>query len=93
MNFKAEDIIDRMAEISNMKYLGVPDFSDKRKNWCFFVSNPILIILKRESIKYLGICNLNTIRNIRILDYEIFGLADLDDSTIYFAKKYKIKED
>jgi len=92
MNFKAIDIISRMTDISNKKYLEDPNFSDKRKNWSFFVSKSILRKVKEAGKKQLGISS--PVRDdIEIFGYKVFGVNDLNDDIIYFAEKYKIKED
>jgi len=85
---KAEDIISKMTQISSMKYIENPNFSDERKDWAFFVSKSVLMTLKRACDEHLTIRS--RIYDIKILGYNIFGVDDLDDDIIYFARRGKL---
>jgi len=96
MNPKVENAIDRINNILNAKYEKNPNFSDQRKDWTFFVSQPTLMILKRAAGKHLHLDIIDALIgevNLTILGCEVFGVHGLDDNIIYFAEKLKIKED
>jgi len=95
MNPKAENVVFRMNNILNAKYEENPNFSDQRKNWTFFVSQPTLIILKGAAGKHLHLDIIDALLgevNLTVLGCEVLGVHGLDDNSIYFAEKLKIKE-
>lgn len=93
MNSGTREIISKINKLLNEKYEKDFWFSEKRKNWAFFVSLPVLIELKREAGDYAGVGSMTLMREVkpRILGREVFGVDGLDDDTIYFTKKLSIK--
>jgi len=95
MNIKVEYTINKMNNLLNAKYEKNPDFDKQKKNWAFFVSIPLFIKLKRAAGDYTGVGAIVLIREVSL---EIFGSAvfasdSLEENDIYFAEKFKIKED
>ena len=95
MDLKAQNIIGEISDILNAQYVKYPDFSDQREKWAFFVSQPVLITLKKAAGKFLHLDIIDRLIDevtLEILGYEIFGVHGLEDNVICFSKKYKMKK-
>jgi len=91
MEVKAQNIVDRMNNILNAKYKKDSNFFDQRKNWAFFVSQMMVVILKKAAGKFLHLDIIDKLIgevNLEVLGYEVFGVHGLEDNVIYFAEKY-----